>query len=158
VTAGSPEKLERCRALGADVAISYRDEDFVARVRDVTHGRGADVILDNMGAAYLDRNLDALAVNGRLVVIGLQGGTKAELDLGKLLGRRAAVLATSLRGRPSDEKAAIVASVGENVWPLVESGRIRPVVDRVLSLTDAAQAHRVVEAGEHVGKVVLAVP
>jgi len=158
VTAGSPEKLERCRALGADVAISYREENFVARVRDETHGRGADVILDNMGAAYLGRNLDALAVNGRLVVIGLQGGTRAELDLGKLLGKRAAVLATSLRGRPGDEKAAIVASVRENVWPLVESGRIRPVVDRILPLTDAAEAHRVVEASEHVGKVVLAVP
>jgi len=158
VTSGTPDKLERCRALGADVTISYRDEDFVARVREETGGRGADVILDIMGASYLARNVDALASNGRLAVIGLQGGTRAEIDLGALLRKRAALLATSLRGRPVDEKAAIVASVRENVWPLVESGRVRPVVDRVLPVTDAAEAHRVVEASEHVGKVVLRVP
>jgi putative PIG3 family NAD(P)H quinone oxidoreductase len=157
VTAGTQDKLERCRALGADVAISYRDEDFVARVREETGGHGADVILDIMGASYLARNVEALASNGRLAVIGLQGGTRAEIDLGALLGRRAALLATSLRGRPVDEKTAIVASVREHVWPLVESGRIRPVVDRVLSVTNAAQAHRIVEASEHVGKVVLSV-
>jgi NADPH:quinone reductase-like Zn-dependent oxidoreductase len=156
-TAGSPEKLRRCRALGADLAISYRDEDFVARVRAETDGRGVDVILDNMGAAYLARNVDALATYGRLVVIGLQGGTKGELDLGKLLGRRAAVLATSLRARPPHEKAAIVAAVRAQVWPLLDEGRVRPVVDRVLPLADAPEAHRVVEAGQHVGKVVLRV-
>lgn len=155
VTAGTEYKLERCRQLGADVAINYRDQDFVAVVDDVTAGGGADVILDNMGAKYLARNVQALAVNGRLVVIGLQGGSTAELDLAALMRKRAAVLATALRARPTAEKAAIVASVRENVWPLFASGAIRPVVDRVLPMSDAAAAHRVVEAGEHVGKVVL---
>jgi putative PIG3 family NAD(P)H quinone oxidoreductase len=156
VTAGSAEKLERSRELGADVAINYRDEDFVEAVRVATDGHGADVILDNMGAKYLARNIAALALNGRLVVIGMQGGSKAELDLGALMGRRAAVLATSLRARPPEEKAAIVASVREHVWPLLESGAVRPVVDRVLPMAYAAEAHRVVEAGEHIGKVLLA--
>jgi putative PIG3 family NAD(P)H quinone oxidoreductase len=156
VTAGSEEKLQRSRGLGADVAINYREQDFVEAVRAATDGHGADVILDNMGAKYLARNISALALNGRLVVIGMQGGTKAELDLGALMGKRAAVLATSLRARPREEKAAIVASVREHVWPLFESGAVRPVVDRVLPMADAADAHRVVEAGEHVGKVLLA--
>ena len=154
-TAGSPLKLERCRELGAELAISYRDEDFVARVREVTDGRGADVILDNMGAAYLGRNLDALAVNGRLAVIGLQGGRVGELDLGALLAKRGAVMATSLRARSAEEKAAIVASVREHVWPLLESGDIRPVIDRTVPLREAAAAHRALEAGEHVGKILL---
>jgi NADPH:quinone reductase-like Zn-dependent oxidoreductase len=157
VTAGSAEKLERCRELGADVGINYRDEDFVERVAQETDGRGADVILDIMGAKYLPRNIDALAVDGRLVVIGLQGGTKGELDLSTLLRKRAMVMATSLRPRPLDEKATIVASVREHVWPLVESGEVRPVVDRRIPLPDAAEAHRVVEAGEQVGKVLLLV-
>jgi putative PIG3 family NAD(P)H quinone oxidoreductase len=156
VTAGTDEKLQRSRELGADVAINYREEDFVEAVRAATDGHGADVILDNMGAKYLARNIAALALNGRLVVIGMQGGTKAELDLGALMGKRAAVLATSLRARPPDEKAAIVAAVREHVWPLLESGAVHPVVDRVLPMADAADAHRVVEAGEHVGKVLLA--
>ena len=157
VTAGSQDKLRACRDLGADVAVSYRDEDFVARVREETAGRGADVVLDIIGAAYLARNVDVLAPNGRLVVIGLQGGTRAELDLGAMMARRAALLATTLRHRPDDEKAAICRSVVEHVWPLVADGAVRPVVDRVLALGDAAEAHRVVEASEHVGKVVLAV-
>jgi NADPH:quinone reductase-like Zn-dependent oxidoreductase len=155
VTAGSAAKLERCRELGADVAVGYREQDFVGAVRDATDGRGADVILDNMGASYLARNIDALAVNGRLVVIGLQGGARAELDLGRLLAKRAAVLGTTLRSRPPGEKAAIVAAVREHVWPLLESGQVRPVIDRVLPLAGAAEAHRVVEASEHVGKVLL---
>jgi putative PIG3 family NAD(P)H quinone oxidoreductase len=138
VTAGSEEKLQRSRGLGADVAINYREQDFVEAVRAATDGHGADVILDNMGAKYLARNISALALNGRLVVIGMQGGTKAELDLGALMGKRAAVLATSLRARPREEKAAIVASVREHVWPLFESGAVRPVVDRVLPMADAA--------------------
>lgn len=157
VTAGSSAKLARCAELGADVGIDYHTDDFVERVRTATDGGGADVILDVIGAAYLERNLQALAVNGRLVVIGLQGGTRAELDLGLLLGKRAALLATTLRARPAGEKAAIVASVREHVWPLIESGAVRPVVDRVLPITEAAAAHAVVEAGEHVGKVLLAV-
>lgn len=157
VTAGSQDKLDRCIELGADVGISYRDEDFVARVREETEGHGADVILDNMGAAYLARNVEALAVNGRLVVIGLQGGTKGELDLSRLLGKRGAVLATTLRARPPEEKAAIVRSVIRYVWPQVESGAVRPVVDRVLPISEVAQAHRVLEAGESFGKVLLQV-
>jgi putative PIG3 family NAD(P)H quinone oxidoreductase len=157
VTAGSDEKLRRARDLGADVAINYREEDFVEAVRAATDGHGADVILDNMAAKYLARNIDALALNGRLVVIGMQGGTKAEIDLGALMGKRAAVLATSLRARPPDEKAAIVASVREHVWPLFESGAVRPIVDRVLPMAEAAEAHRVVEASDHIGKVLLTV-
>ena len=155
VTVGSDEKVQCSRDLGADVAINYREQDFVEAVRASTDGRGADVILDNMGAKYLARNIDALALNGRLVVIGMQGGTKAELDLGALMGKRAAVLSTSLRSRPPEEKAAIVASVRDNVWPLFESGGLRPIVDRLVPMADAADAHRVVEAGEHVGKVLL---
>jgi putative PIG3 family NAD(P)H quinone oxidoreductase len=153
VTAGSAEKLEACRALGADVLINYREQDFV----EALGPGGADVILDVMGAKYLDRNLDALAVNGRLVVIGMQGGVKAELNLGKLMAKRAAVAATGLRARPLDEKAAIVASVREHVWPLLESGTVRPVVDRVLPLADAAEAHRLMESSTHIGKILLAV-
>lgn len=155
VTVGSKEKAERCEELGADAAIDYKNEDFVERVRELTGGHGADVILDNMGAKYLARNVDALAVNGRLVVIGLQGGGRAELDLGRLMAKRAAVLATTLRARPAAEKAAIVAAVREHVWPLVASGAFRVVVDRRVPLADAAEAHRVVEASAHVGKVLL---
>ena len=157
VTAGSAAKLDRCRKLGADITINYRDEDFVSRLKEETAGRGADVILDNMGAAYLARNVDALAVNGRLVVIGMQGGVRAELDLGRLLYKRGAVIATSLRARDVAEKSAIVASVRENVLPALEAGTLALVVDRVLPVTDAAEAHRVIEAGEHVGKVLLQV-
>lgn len=155
VTAGSAEKLDACRALGADVAISYKDEDFVERVREETDGRGADVILDNMGAKYLGRNVDALATAGRLVVIGLMGGRKGELDLGTLLSKRGAVIATSLRARPAEEKAAIVAAVREHVWPLVEDGTVRPVIHQTYPLADAAQAHRDMEASGHIGKLLL---
>jgi putative PIG3 family NAD(P)H quinone oxidoreductase len=157
VTAGSAEKLARCRDLGAEVLVNYREQDFVEAVRAATGGHGADVVLDLIGAKYLARNVEVLAPNGRLVVIGLQGGTKAELDLGLLLRKRAAVLATALRARPAEEKAAIVASVRENVWPLLESGAVRPVVDRVLPMAEAAEAHRVLESGEAFGKVVLTV-
>ena len=155
VTAGSPEKLARCQELGADVLVDYREQDFVEAVREATDGRGADVVLDLIGAKYLARNVDVLATSGRLVVIGLQGGTRAELDLGLLMRKRAAVLATTLRARPPEEKAAVVASVREHVWPLVASGAVRPVVDRVLPMAEAGEAHRVLEAGENVGKVVL---
>jgi NADPH:quinone reductase-like Zn-dependent oxidoreductase len=154
-TAGSAEKLEVCRSLGADVAVSYKDADFVTAVADATGGRGADVILDNMGAAYLGRNLDALATEGRLVIIGMQGGSKGELDINKLLRKRGAVIATSLRARPVAEKAAICASVVEHVWPLVEDGSVRPVVHTVLPLERAAEAHRLMEAGDQIGKIVL---
>ena len=155
VTAGSPEKLARCQALGAEILVDHRAEDFVERVRAATDGHGADVVLDLIGATYLARNVEVLATSGRLVVIGLQGGTKAELDLGKLMRKRAAVLATVLRARPPEEKAAVVASVREHVWPLIGSGTVRPVIDRVLPMAEAARAHRVLEAGENVGKVLL---
>lgn len=155
VTAGSAEKLARCAELGADITINYREQDFVEVLREATGGAGADVILDLMGAAYLQRNVDALAVNGRLVIIGLQGGVQGEINLNTLLRKRGAVIATNLRGRPLAEKAAIVAAVREHVWPLVEQGLVRPVIDRVLPLTAAADGHRALEAGDQVGKVVL---
>jgi putative PIG3 family NAD(P)H quinone oxidoreductase len=154
-TAGSADKLARCRELGADVAISYRDEDFVEIVRRETDGRGVDVILDNMGAKYLERNLSALATNGRLAIIGMQGGVKGELNIGKLLTKRGAITATSLRGRPVEEKAAIVAGVRDHVWPLVADGHVRPIVHTVVPLDDVREAHRLIEDGETVGKVLL---
>jgi NADPH:quinone reductase-like Zn-dependent oxidoreductase len=154
-TAGSPEKLALCRELGADVAVSYRDEDFVEAVRDVTAGRGADLILDNMGAKYLDRNLSALATGGRLVIIGMQGGVKGELNIAQLLAKRGAVIATSLRSRPVEEKAAICAAVVEHVWPLVSDGSVRTIVHASLPLAEAGQAHAAMEAGDHVGKILL---
>ncbi|MFC1431340.1 NAD(P)H-quinone oxidoreductase [Streptacidiphilus sp. N1-3] len=151
VTVGSAEKLEACRALGADVLINYREQDFV----EALGPEGADVVLDVIGAKYLDRNLDALAVNGRLVVIGMQGGIVAELNLAKLMAKRAAIVSTSLRARPLDEKAAIVAAVREHVWPLLADGRIHPVIDRVLPLAEAAEAHRLMESSAHIGKILL---
>ena len=154
-TAGSEEKLDTCRSLGADVTINYREQDFVEVVRDSTDGRGADVILDNMGASYLGKNVDALATEGRLVIIGMQGGTKGELNVGKLMSKRAAVIATTLRARPVDEKAAICAAVVEHVWPLVADGLIRPVVHTALPLERAADGHRLMEESSHVGKIVL---
>jgi putative PIG3 family NAD(P)H quinone oxidoreductase len=154
-TAGTPEKLALCASLGADVTINYRDEDFVKVARDATDGHGADVILDNMGAQYLARNLDALAIEGRLVVIGMQGGSKAELDLGILLRKRGAVIATSLRARPTEGKAAICAAVAEHVWPLVAKGRVRPIVERTLPLDEVRAAHELMESGEHTGKILL---
>ncbi|WP_327316450.1 NAD(P)H-quinone oxidoreductase [Streptomyces sp. NBC_01235] len=158
VTAGTKEKLEHCAELGADILINYREQDFVAELKQATDGAGADVILDNMGAKYLDRNVQALAVNGRLAIIGMQGGLKAELNIGALLGKRAAISATSLRARPPEEKEAIVAAVREHVWPLLVAGHVRPVVDRELPMSDAPVAHRVVEDSGHVGKVLLVAP
>jgi putative PIG3 family NAD(P)H quinone oxidoreductase len=154
-TGGTPEKLAACAELGAEVTINYRDEDFVEVVRERSEGHGADVILDNMGAKYLDRNLDALATEGRLVVIGMQGGSKGELDLGKLLRKRGAVIATSLRARPVDEKSAICAAVVEHVWPLVADGLVRPVVHGTMPLAEVAAAHALMESGDHMGKIVL---
>ncbi|MEV5463943.1 NAD(P)H-quinone oxidoreductase, partial [Streptomyces cellulosae] len=158
VTAGTKEKLDRCAELGADILVNYREQDFVEEVRKATDGAGADVILDNMGAKYLERNVKALAVNGRLAIIGMQGGVKGELNIGALLAKRAAISATSLRARPPQEKAAIVAAVREHVWPLFAGGRLRPVVDRAIPMPDAATAHRVVEESGHVGKVLLIAP
>jgi putative PIG3 family NAD(P)H quinone oxidoreductase len=155
VTAGSAYKLEACRALGAEILINYREQDFAEALAAATQGHGADVILDNMGAKYLARNVSALAVNGRLVIIGLQGGVKAELDINALLRKCAAVIATSLRGRPVAEKTAIVAAVREHVWPLIESGAVKPVVHRTFPLARASDAHRELEASTHIGKILL---
>lgn len=151
-TGGTAEKLAFCRELGADVTINYRDEDFVAVVKE---DGGADVILDNMGAKYLGRNVDALATEGRLVIIGMQGGTKGELDINALLRKRGAVVATSLRGRPTEEKSAICASLVEHVWPLVAEGLVRPVVHGTMPLEQVAEAHALMESGDHTGKILL---
>ena len=155
VTAGSADKLDACRALGAEILVNYREQDFVEELDRATAGHGADVILDNMGAKYLARNVQALATNGRLVIIGFQGGVKAELDLSVLMRKRAAVISTGLRARPLEEKAAIVAAVREHVWPLVEDGRVKPVVHRTFPLAQAPDAHRELDAGTHIGKVLL---
>lgn len=157
VTAGSAAKLRRCRELGADAGINYREEDFPAAVRELTGNHGADVILDIIGAQYLEANVRALARQGRLVVIGLQGGTRAELDLGRLLSKAGTIRATSLRARPAAEKALICADVVDHVWPMVADGRIEVVVDRAVDLSSAAAAHAAVAAGDHVGKVLLTV-
>ena len=155
VTAGSQRKLDRCAELGADVLIDYTTQDFVEEVRSVTRGKGADVVLDIIGAKYLSRNVDVLAIEGRLLVIGLQGGTTGELDLNALMRKRAAILSTTLRSRPVEEKSAIVASVREHVWPMVEEASVRPVVDRVVPDRDVAEAHRAVESGDPIGKVLV---
>ncbi|CAL8896643.1 NAD(P)H quinone oxidoreductase [Kocuria varians] len=153
-TVGSDEKARVVTELGA-TAINYRDEDFVARVHELTDGRGADVILDVVGAAYLDPNLRAVATNGRIVVIGMQGGAKGELNVGRLLAKRAAVIGTTLRARPAEEKARIMAAVREHVWPLVASGAVRPLVSRTFPLDEVRAAHEYFDAGSHTGKVLL---
>lgn len=158
VTASSTAKLEACRTLGAEILIDYTTGDFVTEIKEATGGRGADVILDLIGAKYLDRNIKALATAGRLVIIGMQGGTKAELNIGALLAKRGAVIATSLRARPDEEKAAIVAAVREHVWPLVEAGRVVPMIHETVPLAEAGRAHQILEEGRHIGKVVLTVP
>ena len=158
VTAGSAAKLDLCRELGADIVICYRDEDFVARINSETGG--ADVILDIMGAAYLDRNIDALAADGQLVVIGMQGGVKGELNIGKLIGKRVRVIGTALRGRPLDGptgKAAIVAAVVESVWPMIADGRVRPVIGATFPIERAGEAHALLDSGDVTGKVLLTV-
>ncbi|TLM82042.1 NAD(P)H-quinone oxidoreductase [Pseudarthrobacter sp. NamE5] len=155
-TAGSDEKVSTAKAfLGADIAINYREEDFPESLRRQNGGKGADVILDVVGAKYLAQNVDALADYGRLVVIGLQGGTRGELDLGQLLKKRAAVVATALRPRPVAEKGAIMNAVREAVWPLVSDGRIRPLVAKTFPLDQVRAAHRYFDTGEHVGKILL---
>lgn len=158
VTAGSQGKLDFCRDLGAEILINYRDEDFVARVHEETAGHGADVIFDIMGASYLDRNIDALATDGRLVIIGMQGGIRGELNIAKLLSKRAQVIGTTLRGRPTtgpNSKSEVVAAVAESVWPMIADGRVRPVIGARLPIQQAGEAHRLLSAGEVTGKIVL---
>ncbi|GAA2858407.1 NAD(P)H-quinone oxidoreductase [Nonomuraea rubra] len=147
-TVGSADKGERVRELGADEVINYREEDFADKVR-------ADVILDIMGAKYLAGNVRALRTGGRLVIIGLQGGRKGEIDLGAMLSKRLSVHATTLRARPVDDKGVIVRSVVDNVWPLVGAGAVRPVVYAEVPMSEAAEAHRMLDSGEHVGKILL---
>jgi putative PIG3 family NAD(P)H quinone oxidoreductase len=154
-TAGSSEKCDACKALGAERAINYRDEDFVAAVHEATEGRGVDVVLDIIGAAYLQRNIDSLAVDGRLVHIGQLGGSKAEINLGSVLRRRLTITGSTLRPRSVAEKARIAQAVRQHVWPLIEAGSVRPVVYATFPLRDAAEAHRVMETSRHVGKLIL---
>jgi putative PIG3 family NAD(P)H quinone oxidoreductase len=157
VTVGSPEKAERCLALGATAAIDYRREDFATRIAELTGKRGVDVILDHIGAKYLKQNVGSLAVGGRLVEIGLMGGAQAEVNLGALLTRRLAIIGSTLRGRSVEEKAAIVHGFRERFGHSLAAGRLRPVVDRVLPLADAAEGHRLMKSSEHFGKIVLRV-
>lgn len=157
VTAGSAAKLERCAELGASVLVNYREQDFAEAVRSATHGHGADVVLDIIGAKYLAANLDVLAADGRIVVIGLQGGRRAEVNLQTVMTKRATIVGTTLRGRTAADKARIVSAVREQLWPMISAGKVMPVVDRRMLMADAAQAHHVVEAGDHVGKILLTI-
>lgn len=161
VTVGSEKKAEFCRELGADAVINYRAEDFVERVREICTqddgSTGADVILDIIGAKYLERNIKALSTDGRLVIIGMQGGTTTEINLGWLMQPRKTVSATTLRARPKDQKIAIVAEVAEQLWPAVISGDIRPIIHEAMPLTDVVRAHQTLEDGTNIGKVLLIV-
>lgn len=161
VTVGSEKKADFCRELGADAVINYREEDFVERVHEIcTHddgSTGADVILDIIGAKYLERNIKALGSDGRLVIIGMQGGTKTEINLGWLMQPRKSVSATTLRARPKDQKIAIVAEVADRLWPAVVSGDIRPIIHEAMPLADVVRAHQMLEDGANIGKVLLIV-
>jgi NADPH:quinone reductase len=154
-TAGSADKCRLCESLGAARGINYRNEDFVALSRELTGGAGVDVVLDMVGGPYAQRNLDALAFAGRIVVIAVQGGREAGIDLLKLMHKRAQLTGTTLRSQPLAFKAAIKAALLREVWPLFESGRLRPVIDRVFPLAEAAAAHAYMESGQHQGKLVL---
>lgn len=154
-TAGTDEKCRACEALGAERAINYRNEDFVDVVKSLTNDRGVDVILDMVAGTYVPRELSALADGGRLVVIALLGGAKAEVSLGEILRRRLTITGSTLRPRPVEFKARIAAQLKETVWPLIEAGTVRPVIHCVLPAAEAAQAHALMESSEHVGKIVL---
>jgi NADPH2:quinone reductase len=157
VTVGSDEKARACEALGATHAINYRTHDFVARVRELTDGRGVDLILDIMGGDYLPRNLQALATDGRVVQIGLMGGESSTIDLRRILARRLTITGSTLRPRTVAEKGAIATALHGEVWPLIEAGRVAPLIHRTFPLHDAAGAHRLMESSEHIGKIVLSV-
>ena len=157
IVTASESKLKRVADLGADTVVDYRNEDFVDAVKRATDGRGVDVILDHIGGPYLDRNMKALAIKGRLALIGTMGGRKAEIDLGRLLVKRQELIGSVLRPRPADEKAEIIARFREAVMPLFAERRIVPLIDRVLPLEEAAEAHRRMERGGHFGKIVLRV-
>ncbi|XP_040376961.1 quinone oxidoreductase PIG3 [Oryza brachyantha] len=155
VTAGSEEKLAACKGLGADVCINYKTEDFVARIKEETNGKGVDVILDNIGGSYLQRNLNSLAVDGRLFIIGFQGGAVTEVNLQPMLARRLTIQAAGLRNRSLDNKALIVSEVEKNVWPAVVEGKVKPVVYKTFPLSEAAEAHKLMEESSHIGKILL---
>ncbi|XP_042497987.1 quinone oxidoreductase PIG3-like [Macadamia integrifolia] len=155
VTAGSEEKLAFCKDLGADVCINYKTEDFVARVKEETGGKGVDVILDNVGGPYFQRNLNSLNVDGRLFIIGFQGGAATEANLAGMLARRLTVQAAGLRGRSIENKAIIVSEVEKNVWPAIAAGKVKPVVYKSFPLSEAAEAHQLMESSNHVGKILL---
>jgi putative PIG3 family NAD(P)H quinone oxidoreductase len=157
VTAGSDEKCQRCRELGADLAVNYRSQDFVEPARGASGGSGVDVVLDSIGATYLERNLAALRTGGRLILIGLMGGARAELNLAVLLTRRLQVIGSTLRARPVEQKAELTRAFSSRFGSALADGRVRPVVDRVLTLDQAAEAHRVMRASHHFGKIVLRV-
>jgi putative PIG3 family NAD(P)H quinone oxidoreductase len=148
-------KHAQLRALGADLAIDYTSADFVTETQKFTDGKGVNVILDIIGAKYLDRNVQALAPDGRIAVIGMQGGRRGELDLGALMAKRGSVSATTLRARPARDKARIVKGVRERVWPLVDAGAIRPIIDRTIPMAEASEAHRLMESSDHLGKILL---
>jgi len=154
-TAGSVEKCALCRELGADLAVNYREEDFVKAVRDATGGTGVDVVFDIVGGDYMARNLDALAVEGRLVQIALLGGAEVSFNYGQVMMKRLVLTGSTLRGRPVPFKAAIAANLAARVWPLIEQGRLRPVVETVLPLREVAEAHRLIVSGHNKGKIVL---
>jgi NADPH2:quinone reductase len=156
-TAGSAAKCARCERLGAEHAINYRETDFVGSVRDVTGGRGVDVVLDVVGGDYVQRNLDSLALDGRLVQIAFLGGPKAQVNLTPVLQRRLTITGSTLRARPVPEKGAIAAALRDRVWPLFESGAVNPVIHATFPLRQAADAHRLMESGMHFGKLVLVV-
>lgn len=155
VTAGSTAKLAACEALGASTMINYRREDFVQRTLDATGGRGVDVVLDIIGADYLQRNIDALAVEGRLAMIGIQGGVEASLDLRTVLRKRVTITGSMLRSRPIAEKSHIVRQVVQHVVPAIEAGTVKPVVEAILPLEEAARAHTLIESSQHIGKIIL---
>ena len=157
VTAGSDEKIEYCRGFGAVEGINYREEDFVERMRAISAGHGADVVLDIMGAKYLKQNLEVLAPDGRLVIIALQGGAKAEISLARLMTRRLRVIGTTLRARSLEAKGRVVDGVRAGVWPAVEAGTVRPVVEKTFPLAEAAAAHDYFDSGEHRGKILLTI-
>ncbi|XP_042027516.1 quinone oxidoreductase PIG3 [Salvia splendens] len=158
VTAGTEEKLAACKELGADVCINYKTEDFVSRVKEETAGKGVDVILDNIGASYLQRNLESLNIDGRLFIIGFMGGTTTEINLASLLSKRLTVQAAGLRNRSLENKAVIVNEVEKYVWPAIAEGKIKPVVYKRLPLEEAAEGHRIMESSKHIGKIILLVP
>ncbi|KAL1289278.1 hypothetical protein HN51_057773 [Arachis hypogaea] len=155
VTAGSEEKLAFCKDIGADVCINYKTEDFVARVKEETGGQGVDVILDCMGASYYQRNLDSLNFDGRLFIIGFQGGTSTQTDLRTLFAKRLTVQGAGLRNRSIENKAVIVSEVEKNVWPAIAEGKVKPVVYKHFPLSEAAEAHRLMESSQHIGKILL---